>query len=121
MMACSGLVDAHCHIDFIYHWLWEKKGKTITSFANFKHQLKEEFPPNFEACIAVFCNPVNWQKGIEKILSNDNDVWFTYGVHPHHSNMLDQEKLSLLETLLDNPKVVALGEIGLDYRNQKYH
>ncbi|MDQ7798886.1 MAG: YchF/TatD family DNA exonuclease [Candidatus Edwardsbacteria bacterium] len=42
----------------------------------------------------------------------------TVGVHPHDAKTLDQEVSRELEKLAKNPKVVAIGEIGLDlHRN----
>lgn len=42
-------------------------------------------------------------------------VYAAAGVHPHDAKTMDIESLSRLEVLLGHPKVVALGEIGLDY------
>lgn len=43
------------------------------------------------------------------------DVWFTAGVHPHDAQKLDATVLGELEAILDHPRLVALGEIGLDF------
>jgi TatD DNase family protein len=37
------------------------------------------------------------------------------GVHPHDAKTLDQQTFKELEVLAKNPKVVAIGEMGLDY------
>jgi TatD DNase family protein len=42
-------------------------------------------------------------------------IWAAIGVHPHDAKTLDQEILSRLEALAKDPRVVAIGEIGLDY------
>jgi TatD DNase family protein len=39
----------------------------------------------------------------------------TIGVHPHDAAKATQETLTHLQTLTHHPKVVAIGEIGLDY------
>jgi len=43
------------------------------------------------------------------------EVWATVGVHPHDAAIVDPEKLAELEALAAHPKVVAVGETGLDY------
>ncbi|MGC1402101.1 MAG: TatD family hydrolase [Thermodesulfobacteriota bacterium] len=46
------------------------------------------------------------------------DIWATVGVHPHDAASFNPEILPQLIKLAGEPKVVALGEIGLDfYRN----
>ena len=42
-------------------------------------------------------------------------VWATVGVHPHEARKAGPETWRRLEQLLAHPKVVAVGEIGLDY------
>ncbi|APR77193.1 Putative deoxyribonuclease YcfH [Minicystis rosea] len=43
------------------------------------------------------------------------DVWATVGVHPHDASMLDDAIYAEMEALARRDRVVALGEIGLDY------
>lgn len=42
-------------------------------------------------------------------------LWATVGLHPHEAKSLDQNLLRALETLAEHPKVVGLGETGLDF------
>jgi len=50
-----------------------------------------------------------------ELATQDPRVWATVGVHPHDAAELDDAGRSELETLLDAPRVVGLGESGLDY------
>jgi TatD DNase family protein len=43
------------------------------------------------------------------------DVWATVGVHPHDAASLDDDAFAELSALAVAPRVVAIGEIGLDY------
>jgi TatD DNase family protein len=42
-------------------------------------------------------------------------VWATAGLHPHDSARAGEEDFARLEELLDHPRVVAVGEAGLDF------
>jgi TatD DNase family protein len=42
-------------------------------------------------------------------------LYASIGVHPHESKSYSSEDHNLLKQMLENPHVVALGEIGLDY------
>jgi TatD DNase family protein len=42
-------------------------------------------------------------------------VWFTVGWHPHTRHAPDAVELTALRELLDHPRAVAVGEIGLDW------
>lgn len=42
-------------------------------------------------------------------------IYATVGIHPHDAARATKETLTAIETLATHPKVVAIGEIGLDY------
>lgn len=42
-------------------------------------------------------------------------IYAAVGFHPHDASRLDEKSLTEIENLSRNPKVVAIGEIGLDY------
>ncbi len=42
-------------------------------------------------------------------------IYASAGIHPHASFSLDADDLRELEKIAANPRVVAIGEIGLDY------
>lgn len=42
-------------------------------------------------------------------------IYATVGIHPHDAQMADENALAQLRDLACHPKVVAIGEIGLDY------
>ncbi len=54
------------------------------------------------------------RQALELARKYDN-IFATAGIHPHDSAKLEKGWEKELEKLLDEPKVVAVGEIGLDY------
>jgi TatD DNase family protein len=72
-----------------------------------------------------------WARGLGRILVPGIDIpssrsavalaerfpnlYAAVGVHPEEANSWNAESLSILRDLAQNPKVVAIGEIGLDY------
>jgi len=97
------LVDSHCHID--YDPLGEDKAGVVARAraAGVGRMLnigttREDFP---QIC---------------KTAEAFEDVWCTVGVHPHHVSE-EGESLTTQDiiALANHPKVVGIGETGLDY------
>jgi TatD DNase family protein len=49
------------------------------------------------------------------LAAREADVWATVGFHPHEASQADAAALGVIERLTAEPRVVAVGEIGLDY------
>ncbi|MDR3574743.1 MAG: TatD family hydrolase [Anaerolineaceae bacterium] len=78
-----------------------------------------------------------WENGIERILipgidletsrravelcENDPKLFAAVGFHPSEARAWDQNSRGLLIELAKHPKVVAVGEIGLDYYRDRAH
>jgi TatD DNase family protein len=55
-------------------------------------------------------------------LANAHGLYATAGVHPHHARDCDETTIAALRAVAAHPKVVALGECGLDFnRNYSPH
>ena len=50
-----------------------------------------------------------------KIANKYDFIYATVGIHPHEVKLANESDFQELETLAQNPKVIAWGEIGLDY------
>lgn len=97
-------IDTHCHLDQIL----EKLG--VATFPELRTQF---FPPEFEACLTISCDP----DAIEPTLALlDNDgVYASFGIHPHDAIHYGPELETRIAAALRHPKCMAYGEIGLDY------
>ena len=98
------LVDSHCHLDH------------------------EQFNPDRDAvieraieagvgrmlAIGTGDGPPDLEAGI-RLADRHSVIYATVGVHPHESAKATSETYKRLAELLRHPKVLALGEIGLDY------
>jgi TatD DNase family protein len=62
--------------------------------------------------LSVGTDPVSWARTLELAETHD-EVFVVAGLHPHEAT--PDVDLDALPRLLEHPKVVALGEIGLDY------
>jgi TatD DNase family protein len=50
-----------------------------------------------------------------KLAEAHEDYYAAVGVHPHEAKTVDDQVMALIKHLARSPKVVAIGEIGLDY------
>ena len=96
--------DSHCHI-------------TAEAFAEDRDEVLDEAAhAGVEGFVAIgsgYGIPHN-QRAVE-LAARDPRVWASVGVHPHDAAELDDAGRSELNALLDAPRVVAVGESGLDY------
>jgi TatD DNase family protein len=58
--------------------------------------------------------PVNFDCGI-RLAEQYEFMYATIGIHPHEASLADQAALDRMAELARHPKVIAWGEIGLDY------
>ncbi|HWF63529.1 MAG TPA: TatD family hydrolase [Rhizomicrobium sp.] len=96
------LVDSHCHLDFP-----EYAGKLDDVMAR-------AHDAGVDACISIGTELKRFP-GVRTIAERFDNVWCSVGIHPHEA---ENELLSDAEALLaetDHPKVVGIGETGLDY------
>lgn len=71
-----------------------------------------------DAGIGLIVNAGSTVPSWDKIVKLTKEYPFLYGaigVHPDEVGVLDEEQFARMSALLDQEKIVALGEIGLDY------
>ena len=99
------LIDTHAHLNF----------KAFKK--DIEEVIRRALDEGVEKIINVGANLSSSQKAVE-IAQKYGECFVSVGVHPHHAES-DQEIEAQLETLAKNPKVVAVGETGLDYHSYK--
>ncbi len=99
------MIDTHAHLDF-------------PQFNNDREKVIEQaFSSGLEALINIGVDLESSEKSIN-LAEKYKNIYATVGFHPHDASKLNQGTLNELEKLASHPKVVAIGEIGLDfYRN----
>ena len=102
MATPAKLVDTHAHLDF-------------TKFDADRPQVIERArAAGVSAIVNVGTDLVSSRRAVE-LAEEYEAVYAAVGVHPHGAKKLDGATLGELRELAQRPKVVAVGEIGLDY------
>ncbi len=100
-----GVIDTHCHLDMIGSE--EDIGIILTRAA----------AAGVSRIITVGIDLASSKKAI-RLAAQYDSVYATVGVHPHNVRDLDDTAYDELEKLCRKSKIVAYGEIGLDYVKQ---
>lgn len=100
------LIDSHCHLQ--YRGLVEDqqavldraRSAGVRGFLNISTRLSE-----WDAVVAT--------------AEREPDVWASVGIHPHEADQHADLGADLLRAATERPKVIAIGETGLDYYYDK--
>lgn len=96
------IIDTHCHIND--EKLLPEADRIVREFSNV----------NIEKAICVGSDMPSSILAVEQANKYDN-IYAAIGIHPHESESASEENYQKLKELAKNEKVVAIGEIGLDY------
>ncbi len=96
------LVDSHCHLDF-------------PDFAAERDAIVARAGAEGIGRMVTISTRVEKFADIEKIAGSYDDVFCSIGTHPHHADKEPDVTTADLVKLAGGPKVVAIGEAGLDY------
>ena len=96
------LVDSHCHLDFP-----DYAGKVDEVLGRAK-------AAGVGVCVSIGTELKRFP-GVKAVAEAHDNVWCSVGVHPHEAQkeLLDDAAALIAEAA--HPKVVAIGETGLDY------
>lgn len=99
------LIDSHCHLSF-KDYPESEVGEIISraNQAGVTHFITIGGGDGFEG-----------NEGAVKVAEAYPSVYATVGIHPHDAKIVDEAVYQKIEALALQPKVVAIGEIGLDF------
>jgi len=96
------MIDTHCHIDF----------------RDFDHDreevIKQAIDNGVDRLINIGADFESSRRSLA-LAEIHSHIYCTVGIHPHDSKTLTHQFLKEMEAMAANPKVVGIGEIGLDY------
>lgn len=95
-------IDTHCHLN------------DKTAFPDPAQTISEAVQAGVKALIVVGMDSLTSEYAVE-LAEKHKEIYATVGWHPNVSAHFNQKELAKIEDLLKHPKVVAVGEIGLDF------
>jgi TatD DNase family protein len=96
------LVDSHCHLDF-------------PEFApELDAVIKRAQDAGVEICVTIGTRMDGFVR-VRQVAERYENVWCSVGVHPHEAEKELLDNPTLLIEAARHPKVVGIGETGLDY------
>ena len=97
--------DTHCHIYKEY-------------YENIEEVLKNAKKSNVNRMINNGCDKKSNEEVLE-LTKNYENIYGAIGIHPENIEEYKEEDLKWIEENLKQPKIIAIGEIGLDYHYTK--
>lgn len=98
----DGIIDSHAHV--------------VKEF--FKEEQSEVIERTFGTRVCQIVNPgvvVEDIPELEELASRHRSIFIAAGQHPHEAKFWSKEHADKVRQALKNPKVVAVGECGLDF------
>ncbi|MBI5302062.1 MAG: TatD family hydrolase [Chloroflexi bacterium] len=96
------MIDAHCHLD-------------DEQFANDRDAVLARAMDAGVAAIITAGTDVATSRAAVALAEQYASVYAVVGIHPQAAHTCDAESLATIRTLAQHPKVVGIGEIGLDF------
>ncbi len=96
------LIDTHAHLDF------PEFTENLGAFLDRAHEA------GVHRMVTIGIDLSSSRRAIELALAHE-EIYATIGIHPHDALKMDSGVLDPLRALSREPRVVAMGEMGLDY------
>lgn len=97
----TAIIETHCHLDYI-------------DDVQFGAAIERAVASGIEKLITIAVSIDNLSKVISMTEAHPR-VWGTQGIHPHEASGFNEAVANTLAANLAHPRILAVGEIGLDY------
>lgn len=100
------MIDVHCHLNF-------------KSFKDdYAEVIKNAAAAGVDQIINVGTSLESSAWAVD-LASQYENLYAIVGIHPHHADKVQHDWIGKLEKIADHPKVIGIGEIGLDFYSYK--
>ena len=97
------IIDSHCHLD--YPELYGQLDSVIS-----------RADKNLVKLLLTICTTLDSFVKIKNIISKYKNIYGTFGIHPHETNLNQNVDVDFIKKeLIHNKKLIGIGETGLDY------
>ena len=96
------MIDSHCHLDH---------EPLLSDLSNVLKRSKEV---GIKKLLTISTSFESFSR-IKAIVNKDEIIYGTVGIHPHESDTNTITKNEIVKSLKENPKIIGIGETGLDY------
>lgn len=98
------MIDTHCHLQAKYY------GESV------REVVDRAAAAGVRSCVAIgSAGSLEVCDEAIRLAEADDRVWATVGFHPHEAKRADAAAIEAVATRARHPRVLAVGEIGLDY------
>lgn len=97
------MIDTHCHL----------------SRQDYKNNLEKVIEHMQDNIMIISSAQIDDLEEIKQIIEKYPNIYATIGIHPEFAEIYTKQDLKNIEQSLNHPKVVGIGEIGLDYHYTK--
>ncbi|MDC3126052.1 TatD family hydrolase [Candidatus Pelagibacter sp.] len=96
------MIDSHCHLDH------------EPLISDLKNVIQRSKDIGIKKLLTISTSLYSFSK-IKELILSDEIIYGTVGIHPHESDKNFLTSSQLAENLLENEKIIGIGETGLDF------
>mgnify|MGYP001441167911 FL=1 len=96
------MIDSHCHLDH------EPLLENLIDVINRSKEIGI-------TKLLTICTTLDSFEKIKTIVSKDDMIYGTFGIHPHETENNQIDKQTIIKAVKENNKIIGIGETGLDF------